>query len=145
MARLSCTPRCRRLPGRAQRGERGSCSSLSRAADRVLADSGRDRGGPRSRTRIRDHAEHGRDTSGGCLGQRGGGAPMTVVVAIVGLIFLILVHELGHMLTAKALGVRVPEFAIGLGPPIFKKKLGATTYSFRIILLGGFAKMAGMN
>ena len=70
---------------------------------------------------------------------------MTVVVAIVGLIFLILIHELGHMLTAKALGVRVPEFGIGFGPPIFKKKVGATTYSFRIILLGGFAKMAGMN
>jgi regulator of sigma E protease len=70
---------------------------------------------------------------------------MTVVVAIVGLIFLILIHELGHMLTAKAFGVRVPEFGIGFGPPIFKKKIGRTVYSFRIILLGGFAKMAGMN
>jgi regulator of sigma E protease len=70
---------------------------------------------------------------------------MTVVVAIGGLIFLIIVHELGHMLTAKALGVRVPEFGVGFGPPLFKKKLGRTVYSFRIILLGGFAKMAGMN
>ena len=70
---------------------------------------------------------------------------MTVVVTILGLIFLIVVHELGHMLTAKALGVRVPEFGVGFGPPLFKKKLGETTYSFRIILLGGFAKMAGMG
>lgn len=70
---------------------------------------------------------------------------MTVVVAILGLIFLIIVHELGHMLTAKALGVRVPEFGVGFGPPLFKKKFGRTTYSFRIILLGGFAKMAGMS
>jgi regulator of sigma E protease len=70
---------------------------------------------------------------------------MTVVVAILGLILLIIVHELGHMLTAKALGVRVPEFGVGFGPPLFKKKLGRTVYSFRIILLGGFAKMAGMN
>ncbi|MDQ3791206.1 MAG: site-2 protease family protein [Actinomycetota bacterium] len=70
---------------------------------------------------------------------------MTVLVAILGLIFLIVVHELGHMLTAKALGVRVPEFGIGFGPPLLKKKIGSTTYSFRIILLGGFAKMAGMN
>jgi regulator of sigma E protease len=70
---------------------------------------------------------------------------MTVVVAIGGLIFLIIVHELGHMLTAKALGVRVPEFGVGFGPPLVKKKLGRTVYSFRIILLGGFAKMAGMN
>ena len=70
---------------------------------------------------------------------------MTVVVAIIGLIFLIIVHELGHMLTAKALGVRVPEFGVGFGPPIFKKKIGETIYSLRILLLGGFAKMAGMN
>ena len=71
--------------------------------------------------------------------------PMTVVVAILGLIFLVIIHELGHMLTAKALGVRVPEFGIGFGPPIFKRKIGKTVYSFRIFLLGGFAKMAGMN
>jgi regulator of sigma E protease len=70
---------------------------------------------------------------------------MTVVVAIIGLIFLIVVHELGHMLTAKALGVKVPEFGVGFGPPLFKKKIGETTYSFRIILLGGFAKLAGMG
>jgi regulator of sigma E protease len=70
---------------------------------------------------------------------------MTVVVAILGLIFLIIVHELGHMLTAKALGVRVPEFGVGFGPALLKKKIGSTSYSFRIILLGGFAKMAGMG
>ena len=49
------------------------------------------------------------------------------------------------MLTAKAFGVRVPEFGIGFGPAIFKKKFGGTVYSLRIILLGGFAKMAGME
>ncbi|HSL01815.1 MAG TPA: M50 family metallopeptidase [Rubrobacteraceae bacterium] len=70
---------------------------------------------------------------------------MTILVAIVGLVFLIVIHELGHMLTAKALGVRVPEFGIGFGPAIIKKKLGNTVYSFRIILLGGFARMAGME
>ncbi len=70
---------------------------------------------------------------------------MTVIVALLGLILLIVIHELGHMLTAKALGVRVPEFGIGFGPALVKKKIGKTTYSFRIILLGGFAKMAGMG
>ena len=70
---------------------------------------------------------------------------MTVLVAILGLIFLIVIHELGHMLTAKALGVRVPEFAVGFGPALVKKRFGKTVYSFRIILLGGFAKMAGMG
>jgi len=70
---------------------------------------------------------------------------MTVIVALLGLICLIVIHELGHMLTAKALGVRVPEFGVGFGPPLIKKKIGNTVYSFRIILLGGFAKMAGMG
>ena len=70
---------------------------------------------------------------------------MTILIAILGLIFLIVIHELGHMLTAKALGVRVDEFGVGFGPALFKKKFGKTVYSFRIILLGGFAKMAGME
>ena len=70
---------------------------------------------------------------------------MTFLLGILGLIFLIVIHELGHMLTAKAVGVRVPEFGVGFGPALFKRKLGTTVYSFRIILLGGFAKMAGMG
>jgi len=70
---------------------------------------------------------------------------VTFVLGILGLILLIVIHELGHMLTAKAVGVRVPEFGVGFGPPIFKKKIGKTVYSLRIILLGGFAKMAGMG
>lgn len=70
---------------------------------------------------------------------------MTFVLGIFGLILLIVIHEMGHMLTAKAVGVRVPEFGVGFGPAIFKKKFGKTVYSLRIILLGGFAKLAGMG
>ncbi len=70
---------------------------------------------------------------------------MTILAAILGLIALIVIHELGHMLAAKALGVHVPEFGIGFGPALIKKKIGKTIYSFRIILLGGFAKMEGME
>src|SRR5215211_7561220 len=70
---------------------------------------------------------------------------MTVVVAILGLIFLVIIHELGHMLTAKTLGVRVPEFGIGFGPPIFKRKIGKTVYSFRIFFLGGFPIITKIN
>src|ERR671914_1972711 len=70
---------------------------------------------------------------------------MTILLAILGLIALIVVHELGHMLVAKAMGVHVPEFGVGFGPALLKKKIGRTVYSFRIILLGGFAKMAGMG
>jgi regulator of sigma E protease len=70
---------------------------------------------------------------------------MTILVALLGLIALIVIHELGHMLAAKAVGVRVTEFGVGFGPALFKKKFGKTIYSFRVILLGGFAKMAGME
>jgi regulator of sigma E protease len=70
---------------------------------------------------------------------------VTILVALVGLSALVVIHELGHMLTAKAMGVKVTEFGFGFGPPLFKKKLGKTLYSLRIILLGGFVKMAGMN
>jgi regulator of sigma E protease len=70
---------------------------------------------------------------------------MTILVALLGLIALVVIHELGHMLAAKAVGVRVTEFGIGFGPALFKKKFGTTIYSLRIILLGGFARMAGME
>ena len=53
----------------------------------------------------------------------------TFVYILVGaLIFgvLIFVHELGHFLTAKACGVRVNEFALGMGPAILKKQKGET-------------------
>jgi len=70
---------------------------------------------------------------------------VTILVSILGLIILIVIHELGHMLVAKAVGVRVPEFGVGFGPALIKKRIGKTVYSFRIILLGGFAKMAGMG
>ncbi len=70
---------------------------------------------------------------------------MTILVAIIGLSALIIIHEFGHMLTAKAMGVKVTEFALGFGPAILRKQLGKTSYSLRIILLGGFVKMAGMN
>ena len=70
---------------------------------------------------------------------------MTILAAILGLIALIVVHELGHMLAAKAMGVHVPEFGIGFGPALIKMKVGKTVYSLRIILLGGFAKMEGME
>src|SRR5215208_1208191 len=70
---------------------------------------------------------------------------MMILVAIIGLSALIIPHELGHMLTAKAMGVKVTEFGVGFGPPLLKKRLGKTVYSARIILLGGFVRMAGMN
>lgn len=56
---------------------------------------------------------------------------------------LITVHELGHMLAAKSVGIGVVEFALGMGPAIFKKEIRGTVYSLRIIPIGGFCKMEG--
>ncbi len=58
---------------------------------------------------------------------------------------LVLVHELGHFFTAKMVGMRVDEFAIGFGPKVISYKHGETLYSWRSIPLGGFNKIAGMD
>lgn len=56
---------------------------------------------------------------------------------------LILAHEVGHFITAKAFRVEVKEFGIGFPPRLFKTKRGETTYSLNAIPLGGFVKLAG--
>lgn len=56
---------------------------------------------------------------------------------------LIAVHEFGHFITAKLCGVRVNEFAIGMGPLIWQKEKGETLYSLRAFPVGGFCAMEG--
>ena len=68
---------------------------------------------------------------------------MYIVIAIIIFGFLIATHELGHFLAAKACGVKVLEFAIGMGPAILKKQGKETLYSLRILPLGGFCAMEG--
>lgn len=70
---------------------------------------------------------------------------ITIVSAIFVLGLLILVHELGHFITAKLTGMRVDEFAIGFGPKLVSTKRGETVYSIRAIPLGGFNDIAGMD
>jgi hypothetical protein len=67
-----------------------------------------------------------------------------VLVIVVGLLISVALHECGHMIPAKKLGVYVPEFAVGFGPQIFGVKKGETTYSLRAILLGGYVRLVGM-
>jgi regulator of sigma E protease len=68
-------------------------------------------------------------------------------VGILSIIFafglLVLIHELGHFLAAKWMGVRVDKFSIGFPPKIFSKKIGETEFSISAIPLGGYVKMAG--
>ena len=67
----------------------------------------------------------------------------TVISAIAIFLVLVLVHEFGHFITAKLCGVTVHEFAIGMGPAIFKKEYKGTLYSLRCIPIGGYCAMEG--
>ena len=66
-----------------------------------------------------------------------------ILAAILIFGVLIALHELGHFCAAKACGVRVNEFAIGMGPAILKKTKGETTYALRLLPIGGFCAMEG--
>jgi len=70
---------------------------------------------------------------------------LTIIVVLLIISFLVTIHELGHYATARKFGMKVEEFAIGMGPIIFKytsKKTGIL-YSIRCILVGGFCKIKG--
>ena len=56
---------------------------------------------------------------------------------------VILIHELGHFITAKLSGIKVNEFSIGMGPKVFSKTKGETAYSIRALPIGGFVAMEG--
>ena len=64
-------------------------------------------------------------------------------VAIVCFLLLILIHEGGHFIAAKLLGVQVNEFSIGFGPKLIKKQIGDTLYSVSLLPFGGFCSMEG--
>lgn len=66
-----------------------------------------------------------------------------IILAILIFGVLIMTHELGHFLTAKLFKVRVNEFSICMGPAIFQKTVGETTYALRCIPIGGYCAMEG--
>ena len=70
---------------------------------------------------------------------------MEIIFTIVILGVIVFLHELGHFATAKYFGMPVSEFAIGMGPRIFSVRRGETVYSIRILPLGGFVNIEGMQ
>lgn len=70
---------------------------------------------------------------------------MTIIIFIIILAVLILIHEFGHFIVARMVGVEVEEFAIGFPPRLFSKKIKGTTYSINLIPLGGYVKLLGEN
>ncbi|PLR87435.1 MULTISPECIES: RIP metalloprotease RseP [Bacillus] len=67
----------------------------------------------------------------------------TVIAFIVIFGALVFFHELGHFVFAKRAGILCREFAIGFGPKVFSHKKGETTYTIRLLPIGGFVRMAG--
>ncbi|NPV92012.1 MAG: RIP metalloprotease RseP [Firmicutes bacterium] len=70
---------------------------------------------------------------------------LTAVAVIFVFSLLVLGHEAGHLAAAKRAGVKVHEFSMGFGPRLWGTKWGDTVYNIRILPLGGFVRMAGMD
>ncbi len=68
---------------------------------------------------------------------------ITIIAFLAVLVVLILAHESGHFITAKAFGVRVDEFGLGFPPRLLSIRRGETLYSLNAVPLGGFVKMSG--
>ena len=68
---------------------------------------------------------------------------LSLIYFLLVLSVLVIVHEFGHFITAKRLGVRVEKFSFGFGPKLFSFKRGETEYLISAIPLGGYIKMSG--
>ena len=73
--------------------------------------------------------------------------PLYIIYAILIFGLLIFIHELGHFIVARLCGVKVLEFAIGMGPKLisWKGKKSGTRYALRAFPIGGFVNMLGEN
>ena len=71
------------------------------------------------------------------------GKAWPILVAIVFFGLIIFFHELGHFTFATLFKVQVNEFAMGMGPTLFKFKKGETKYALRLLPIGGFVSMEG--
>ena len=70
---------------------------------------------------------------------------MSLIALLIVLGVLVFVHELGHFLAAKAVGIQVVRFSIGFGAPILSWRWGETEYRLAWVPLGGYVKMAGLE
>ncbi|MCH5205371.1 MAG: site-2 protease family protein [Oscillospiraceae bacterium] len=70
---------------------------------------------------------------------------MSIVIAIIVFCVIILLHEFGHFIAAKACGIYVKEFALGMGPVILRKKGKETEYVIRALPIGGSCSFEGEN
>ena len=66
---------------------------------------------------------------------------LNVVITLLVFFTIILIHEFGHFFTAKMFGMKIYEFSIGMGPRLFSKKTKTTTWSFKLLPIGGAVQL----
>ena len=69
----------------------------------------------------------------------------SIISAVIVLGILVFVHELGHFILAKRLGIGVITFSLGFGPKLIGRRMGETQYQIAAVPLGGFVKLIGEN
>jgi regulator of sigma E protease len=69
---------------------------------------------------------------------------MSIPVAIAGLLLLVFIHELGHFIAAKSVGMRATRFSVGFGPALLSRTRGDTEYRLAALPLGGYVRIVGM-
>jgi membrane-associated protease RseP (regulator of RpoE activity) len=72
-------------------------------------------------------------------------AGLGVFLFVIGVFVMILAHEAGHFVTARAFGIKVEEFFLGFGPRLWSVRRGETEYGIKAIPAGGYVRIAGMN
>jgi regulator of sigma E protease len=70
---------------------------------------------------------------------------ITLLAFLVVIGVLVFVHELGHLIAAKSVGIECPRFSIGFGPRVAGFRWGETEYVISLLPLGGYVRMAGME
>lgn len=68
---------------------------------------------------------------------------ITLISSLVIFLLVVMLHEFGHFTVAKLSGIKVNEFSIGMGPKLFQKQKGETSYSLRALPIGGYVAMEG--
>jgi regulator of sigma E protease len=68
-----------------------------------------------------------------------------IVAFVASLVLAIVIHEAGHLVTAKRTGMRADRFFVGFGPTLFSTRRGETIYGFKALLLGGYVRIVGMD
>ncbi len=67
------------------------------------------------------------------------------LLVVIGIIVMVMVHETGHFLAARAVGMKVTEFFFGFGPRLWSTRRGETEYGVKALPLGGYVRITGMN